>query len=503
MARILLLPLDERPCNFNYPSMITKECTDVELIMPPRSILGNKKQPADLDAINRWLEESFSTCDYAVLSVDMLVYGGIVPSRIHHCTEEQCLHRLAMIEKLHAVYPQVKIYAFNLIMRAPSYSSSEEEPDYYALYGDQLYRLGVLKDKLNRKVADETTQAEQSKLEKAVPGSVVSDFCNRRNINHQVNLHVISLLEKRVLDFLVVPLDDCAPYGWAASEQQLLRRTIMKKGVGESAYIYSGADEVGCVLLARAVNASRQYVPAVWMHFSSVIGPLITPKYEDRPLGENLKWQIAAAGGRCASAPDSADLILMVNAPTIGGDRMADVNLGPDSMDPSYFSCRCLPDFISSIRDALQSKPVLLADLALSNGADHELMQMLGKERILQKLSSYSGWNTAANAAGTCIAHGMICYDSFDKGALFTSHRILEDWLYMSCIRSRAAEYSEKLDGAFDDKEANAALASFIQKEMTERLQSITLPADVIMQGIHFPWNRLFEIELLIDRASF
>lgn len=37
MPRILLLPLDERPCNFLYPALMVEKCTDVQLLLLPKS----------------------------------------------------------------------------------------------------------------------------------------------------------------------------------------------------------------------------------------------------------------------------------------------------------------------------------------------------------------------------------------------------------------------------------------------------------------------------------
>ena len=46
MPRILLLPLDERPCNFLYPALMVEKCTDVQLLLPPKELMGSKKRPA-------------------------------------------------------------------------------------------------------------------------------------------------------------------------------------------------------------------------------------------------------------------------------------------------------------------------------------------------------------------------------------------------------------------------------------------------------------------------
>ncbi len=58
--------------------------------------------------------------------------------------------------------------------------------------------------------------------------------------------------------------------------------------------IYPGADEVGMLLLARAVNKKRRLTPSFKVEFSSVNGPFIITRYEDRPLLEGIKGQINA-----------------------------------------------------------------------------------------------------------------------------------------------------------------------------------------------------------------
>ena len=83
MPKILLLPLDERPCNYLFPNMLASSSEDIELLLPPKSLLGAMKQAADISAVAQWLRENFFSCDYAIISIDMLVYGGIVPSRLH------------------------------------------------------------------------------------------------------------------------------------------------------------------------------------------------------------------------------------------------------------------------------------------------------------------------------------------------------------------------------------------------------------------------------------
>lgn len=499
MPRILLLPLDERPCNFLYPALMVEKCTDVQLLLPPEELMGSKKRPAPFLLLAQWLGKNFSCCDYAVISIDMLVYGGIVPSRLHHQTTRECLDRLHLLADLRARYPQVKLFAFSLIMRAPCYNSADEEPDYYAEHGSSLFRVGVLRDKIQRNLATAEEKSELSGLEQSIPRSVLSDFCSRRSTNHAVNLQTIFLAEQGVLDFLTIPLDDCALLGWAAAERQQLAAAIRSHALGSRIYSYSGADEAGCILLARAVNHSRGITPSVHICYSSAGAPMVIPRFEDRPLGENLKWLVAAAGGRTCFSLQEADYILVVNAPTEGQSAMGDAK---SPAPHSAFGERCLPDLAANLRALAAKKPVILADLAVTNGADREWMDLLQQQNLLKTLYAYAGWNTAANAAGCCIAQGMLCGKDSTQSALFTCHRILEDWLYMSLVRRDVAAYAQRKGLSFDGSWQEQLLAKYVTRQMCRLAKGLSLPAQVEISQISFPWHRPFEIELFIQLSA-
>ena len=89
-----MLPLDERPCNYLYPKMLFEGNPDYELLMPPREKLGVKKRAARFEDIRAFLLENAKGADIAVLSIDMLLYGGLLPGRIHTHKKEELLGRL-------------------------------------------------------------------------------------------------------------------------------------------------------------------------------------------------------------------------------------------------------------------------------------------------------------------------------------------------------------------------------------------------------------------------
>ena len=117
MKKVILLPLDERPCNYDFVYKLFQS-EEIELVRPKK--LGSKKTPADTDAIREFLLEESKDAYGVILSVDMLLYGGLIPSRMHKESEEVLKERLSTICKIKEVNSQIKIYAFHCIMRCPS-----------------------------------------------------------------------------------------------------------------------------------------------------------------------------------------------------------------------------------------------------------------------------------------------------------------------------------------------------------------------------------------------
>ena len=50
-------------------------------LLPAAALLGNFKQAANVDGLWTWIQEQAAEATQLVLSLDMFLYGGIVPSR--------------------------------------------------------------------------------------------------------------------------------------------------------------------------------------------------------------------------------------------------------------------------------------------------------------------------------------------------------------------------------------------------------------------------------------
>lgn len=243
----------------------------------------------------------------------MLLYGGLLSSRLHHLTEDILEEHLDVLQELKTLNPHIKIYAFQCIMRCPQYNSSEEEPDYYEDYGYALFKKKYLEDKEERETLTSEEEIEKNSLH--IPEEVIRDYEDRRLINCRMNSKTLELLENNVIDFLVIPQDDSSPFGYTAKDQKIILKEIKEKCLEFKVMVYPGADEVGMSLMTRAYNDYYQVHPKIYPFYASTLGPQVVPLYEDRPMFESLKSHILVTGARLVMDDSNANIVLAVNCP--------------------------------------------------------------------------------------------------------------------------------------------------------------------------------------------
>lgn len=495
MKTIVMLPLDERPCNYDYPQMMPQ--ADYKLILPPKDMMGDKKRPADIDRLRGWLVEHIVGADACILSLDTLIYGGIVPSRLHSESEETLAARADAVRELRRLNADVKIYAFQLIMRCPDYNSSDEEPDYYEQFGRDLHLYGryLHLEKLGKLSGND--QADFARIRETVPDAVLNDYINRRKINLKTLMHSLEFIREGIVDYFIVPQDDAAVYGFTSMDQTTVREFFKRNCLYMQTAMYPSADDTGLILLGRAVSALNGIQPKIYVHYASTKAESVIPWFEDRPLGETVKYHILSVGGCQVYSLEEADILLAVNM----GSAMR--NVGDADYTTAYDIERNLAEFVQYLRYALdKGKVVAVGDVATCNGSDGDLFTLLYKEKLLLKLHAYAGWNTSSNTLGTAICQAALWLVGKDeKGRMrFLLHRYYEDMGYMSHTRKYVTEKilpSLGLDYFHADGMSGRAA-----KAVSEHLQAFMrdnypeLAALVESVRVTLPWRRMFEADV-------
>ena len=187
MTNVLYIPLDERACNYRFPQQLAQMTGSIRLLTPPESIMGYRKNPADCEALWQWLFDHVQQCEYAILSVDTLVYGNILNSRLHHRTIEDCERLLDNFRKLKSMNPSLEIHAFSIVARVAAYNGSMEDPDYWETHGRDIWRYTILRDKLSRGESTAEERKEYTELVALIPAEYLNDFLARRKVDRAVN----------------------------------------------------------------------------------------------------------------------------------------------------------------------------------------------------------------------------------------------------------------------------------------------------------------------------
>ena len=122
--KIAFIPIDNRPVCYTLAQQIAKTDNDLELMLPPREMLGDLHKIADINGIFNWLEK-LQDIDKVVVSLDTIAYGGLVPSRRSPDTLGEIKKR---IEKFKRILSEknAEIYACSSIMRISNNNINEE-----------------------------------------------------------------------------------------------------------------------------------------------------------------------------------------------------------------------------------------------------------------------------------------------------------------------------------------------------------------------------------------
>lgn len=462
--KIAFIPIDNRPVCYTLAQQIANIDSDIELYLPPRELLGDLKKSANIAEIFNWLK-TLPHIDKAIVSLDTIAYGGLIPSRRSLDTFDEVKQRVDNFLQILAS-KNAKVFAFSSIMRISNNNVNEEEKEYWSEYGKKIFEYSFESHK---------NAPEECSLN-GIPEDIIQDYLATRRRNFEINKYYLKLLSSETSVFgnlfetLVFSKDDCAQYGFNVAEAQAIQDIIENTGV--NAFVKTGADEIPLSLLGRALVEEK----------SMKICPIFTnpefidriSKYEDISVFESVKGQIELVGGKISSKDDS-DIVLLVNN---FREEQGELVMGVDVQ--GYDNDFDLPQ-----------KPYLVVDILNANGADNLFVQNLLKKDIdWQKFLGFAAWNTTGNTLGSALCCAVVKYFAKEKNEEAFKYvqmvRLLDDWAYQANVRKKLKSYLSEVS------------ISELTREMKsyESIISEFLKMDIPNVAYSYPWNRFFEIEV-------
>jgi hypothetical protein len=101
---------------------------DADVVTTPKELLGRFTTAGQSDKIIEWLkQQDMRMFNAAIISLDMLVYGGLVASRAYYVETDKALKRVEVMREIRKKAPQLRVYAQSVIMRlAPTADGKNE-----------------------------------------------------------------------------------------------------------------------------------------------------------------------------------------------------------------------------------------------------------------------------------------------------------------------------------------------------------------------------------------
>ncbi len=433
--KIAFLPIDNRPVCYTLAKYIAQIDENIEFFLPPRECLGDLTKTADIENLISWLE-NLPKVDSLILSLDTLVYGGLIPSRRSTETLEELKERLARIKPL---LRNKKVYAFSSVMRISNNNYNEEEKEYWSKFGKKIFEYSF---------SGGVNKAD-------IPDEILDDYLATRKRNFEVNKIYLAWQKEGLFDTLIFSKDDCAEKGFNVEEAKELEKLGGKTK--------TGADEIPLSLLARSIYKKIKVFP----EFLEPDCKNLISNYEDVSIEKSVLGQLELAGFE-VSSPYEADIVLIVNN---FRNKQGELVMGW-ATEP-FDGKLVLPD-----------KPFAVADVRFANGADNAFVEQLLEKIDLENFYGYAGWNTSANTLGSLLCAMKVKWQAKQYNpqafAKLELVRFLDDWAYQANVR---AQIEKPVD-----------IRNLMQPYET-RLNNVLKLAPSKLDYT-YPWKRKFEVEV-------
>jgi Protein of unknown function (DUF4127) len=513
-SKVLLIPLDDRPPCLQFPVKMGL-IGDVEVVTPPRNLLGRFTEFGKSDEIIKWIKtQNLKSFDAAIVSLDMLSYGGLVAMREYETTESEALKRADFIRELRKISPKMPIYGSSVIMRlAPTGNVVNES------YRANLAKWAEIS-------VDETKKSETLELEKKIPTEALEKYKKSRQRDLKLNFYAVELVRDKVIDYLILSQDDAKPNGVHVADREQLIDYVKSNNLGEKVAVQPGADEVSMLLLARSMTTKYNYRPKIKAIYSDEkIADQLMP-YEDRPLRKTVSFHIKAVGATEVADEKDADILFYVFVSRFENGKA-------EEFARQISNVLNEPISESATVPRKNAKKIILADVDPKGeiqGADIKFTEQLKNKLILTQTLGYASWNTAGNTIGTALPHGILF--SLSKNLFLQSkknfitktegirlnkietrvvqaqtwfmlNRLLDDYVYHSIVRPQAIKVAQtKSWNVFRfDAEQTKAIEEFISPklryEVWKNLNNISQYCENVNTfNFSLPWGRTFEGEL-------
>ena len=554
---VAYVPLDDRPDNVERVVYLA-ESMGYALAMPDRDLYrtaldgqplnANGTQRGDMGRLFQWvLDQEAAGCDRYILSLDQLLFGGLVASRSAdgydiQLPEGGTIQAFDLLEELLTALsagPDNRVWLLDSVMRlAPTVGyegGTLEEYNAIRAFG-ALPRRTLAGQDLNLENIDESywwgPNGEDLRAQTRAEGAYETALRHTRSRERKL------LLSYVVQDTLAKPgyenfrlligiddssLEDCIQKNEIAFLRQGLRAEKGEEGKKQQIdWLLSGVDDLAFKAVARMYLDETGWVAGYSTKLQYIGGTEDRPacEYDFQPLSDIVfehfqffgLWE-ARAAGLC---------VLVLTQPENESLKQTYINL-----------------LLQTLEDNRKHQmPTILIDA--SNGTyGTEVYEALTKKAELGYLLAYSGMLDMAIVTGTALSHGVARLAVLKNGdgtgacdrawARTLADSVLKDFCYKGVVRNDLLAYIRNELGGdpnnfyspeLDREDLLRRLAEGMEKETAPVIRNLerssflsSLPFDgepeerrwggVALENYRFPWDRAFEIGMDIRLGEF
>lgn len=485
---IALVPLDSRPCNTQYPELLS-QMAEYRILLPPADAMDDFLRPSDGDALWQWLEEASQQSGQLILFTNELFNGGLIHSRSSQSYGDTAA-QLTRLTQFLTDHPDNEV---TLVTILPRLKPSQ--------FDDALWPFEVELTQWGQALDQAAASGlPQPDVPAGVPQEAAQQYLALFDHSRELAEGLAALAQNGTVSRVIIGQDDAET--WCPSN--IIYRSLQSRQI-ENLTLVRGADELTMLLVANAVNDQPPLGVQI-VYSDPALADTYYP-YEAAPLHELIAEKLALAG---LTEDPASDWVLLVHT-----DGQA---------------AGVIPDLLENYSDAAY---LGLADIAYTNKGDSALYDLLSQRAAQDELNCYAGWNTASNALGTVLAHCRVSqqlaqnYPWLSRGhrtealsamQTFKYVRFAEDQIYQAQLSNPLRTDLQAWDwmhytnaflpGKRDDAQAlldsrfvpyQPLLDKLFSGEHTLRLagRRITYTVSALETALRFPWNRAFEVEAL------
>lgn len=402
-AVLAYVPLDNRPVNVDRV-LYEAEAAGFKVLMPAEDLYATRLDGQPLNAngtpygdsqkLMEWILAMDPSTDYFVISLDQLLSGGLVNSRVITSTDLE--QEEQMIDQLIALSQNNHVYIIDTVARLAActvgYKGATLETYNYLRQYHATPRKGLTAERL-------TIENIVNGYRYNDKGSVISTksaYANAvRNslLVRERKLRLIDLLLSRD-DFggikFFIGIDDSNAQNTVQTNEINYIRSLM----GERGFIYSGTDELGMMAVLRLmIDHYGSNVRVAPVYFGDTEDDSAGSIYDMETVQENLEEHLRSISVTMAAAEEADLQILVLTLPA------------KSVMNSKYISA--LIDRINeNVAGGIPTIVINAAPYAYSSNLEYRMV----RECEMSMLLAYSSWGTVGNAIGLALGNGISRY---------------------------------------------------------------------------------------------